>query len=46
MLRDLLAREGFDAVGMRTRVASLDPVLEWLSFREPYSGGARQTIGS
>ena len=23
---------------MRTRVASLDPVLEWLTFREPYGG--------
>lgn len=38
-LRDLLAREGFDVVAMRTRVASLDPVLEWLSFGEPYAGG-------
>lgn len=38
-LRELLAREGFDVVAMRTRVASLDPVLEWLSFREPYAGG-------
>jgi SAM-dependent methyltransferase len=37
-LRDVLAREGFEVVGMRTRVASLDPVLEWLSYREPYSG--------
>ena len=34
-LRDLLAREGFDVVAMRTRVASLDPVLEWLSFGSP-----------
>ena len=31
--------EGFDVVAMRTRVASLDPVLEWLSFGEPYAGG-------
>ena len=38
-LRDLLEREGFEVVAMRTRVASLDPVLEWLSFSEPYSGG-------
>jgi SAM-dependent methyltransferase len=38
-LRELLAREGFDVVAMRTRVASLDPVLEWLSFRELYAGG-------
>jgi SAM-dependent methyltransferase len=35
----LLAREGFDVVAMRTRVASLDPVLEWLTYREPYRGG-------
>jgi hypothetical protein len=38
-LRDLLAREGFEVVAMRTRVASLDPVLEWLTYREPYSAG-------
>jgi SAM-dependent methyltransferase len=37
-LRDLLAREGFEVVAMRTRVASLDPVLEWLTYREPYAG--------
>jgi SAM-dependent methyltransferase len=37
-LRDLLAREGFEVVAMRTRVASLDPVLEWLAYREPYTG--------
>jgi hypothetical protein len=24
---------------MRTRVASLDPVLEWLTYRKPYTGG-------
>jgi hypothetical protein len=24
-------------VNTRTRVASLDPVFEWLSYREPYS---------
>lgn len=40
-LRDVLAREGFEVVRMRTRVASLDPVLEWLSYREPYSGTPR-----
>jgi SAM-dependent methyltransferase len=39
-LRELLAREGFEVLAMRTRVASLDPVLEWLTYREPYSGGA------
>jgi 2-polyprenyl-3-methyl-5-hydroxy-6-metoxy-1,4-benzoquinol methylase len=38
-LRDLLGREGFEVVAMRTRVASLDPVLEWLTYREPYTGG-------
>ena len=38
-LRDLLAREGFEVVAMRTRVSSLDPVLEWLTYREPYTGG-------
>jgi 2-polyprenyl-3-methyl-5-hydroxy-6-metoxy-1,4-benzoquinol methylase len=38
-LRDLLARAGFEVVAMRTRVASLDPVLEWLTYREPYSAG-------
>ncbi len=38
-LRELLAREGFEVVAMRTRVASLDPVLEWLTYGEPYSGG-------
>ena len=37
-LRDLLEREGFDVVSTRTRVASLDPVLEWLSYEEPYAG--------
>lgn len=37
-LRELLAREGFDVVRTRTRVASVDPVLEWLTYREPYTG--------
>jgi 2-polyprenyl-3-methyl-5-hydroxy-6-metoxy-1,4-benzoquinol methylase len=36
-LADMLAREGFEVVRTRTRVASLDPVLEWLTYREPYS---------
>jgi SAM-dependent methyltransferase len=35
-LRDLLEREGFEVVSTRTRVASLDPVLEWLTYNEPY----------
>ena len=37
-LRELLAREGFEVVAMHTHVSSLDPVLEWLTYREPYSG--------
>jgi SAM-dependent methyltransferase len=36
-LRDALARSGFDVVETHTRVGSLDPVLEWLSYRQPYS---------
>jgi SAM-dependent methyltransferase len=36
-LSDVLAREGFEVVRTRTRVASLDPVLEWLTYGEPYS---------
>lgn len=38
-LRDLLEREGFEVVRTRTRVPSLEPVLEWLTYREPYSEG-------
>jgi len=37
-LRDVLEREGFEVVRTRTRIASLEPVLEWLTYREPYSG--------
>ena len=36
-LRDLMEREGYEVVTMRTRISSLDPVLEWLGYREPYS---------
>jgi SAM-dependent methyltransferase len=36
-LTDMLRREGFDVVRTRTRVASLEPVLEWLTYREPYA---------
>jgi SAM-dependent methyltransferase len=36
-LRDVLSREGFGVVLTRTRVSSLDPVLEWLAYSEPYS---------
>jgi 2-polyprenyl-3-methyl-5-hydroxy-6-metoxy-1,4-benzoquinol methylase len=32
-----LEREGFRAVSTTTRVSSLDPVLEWLCYEEPYS---------
>ncbi len=34
----MLEREGFDVVETHTRVASLDPVLEWLAYEQPYSG--------
>ena len=37
-LRDALAREGFEVATIRTRVDSLDPVLEWLTYNEPYGG--------
>jgi 2-polyprenyl-3-methyl-5-hydroxy-6-metoxy-1,4-benzoquinol methylase len=39
-LRDALRRSGFDVVETHTRVSSLDPVLEWLAYREPYSDAA------
>jgi 2-polyprenyl-3-methyl-5-hydroxy-6-metoxy-1,4-benzoquinol methylase len=42
-LRDTLAREGFEPVSTKTRVSSLDPVLEWLGYREPYSDADTQT---
>ncbi|MGH3104272.1 MAG: class I SAM-dependent methyltransferase [Gaiellaceae bacterium] len=35
-LRDALARTGFEAIETHTRVSSLDPVLEWLAYHEPY----------
>jgi SAM-dependent methyltransferase len=35
-LRDMLEREGFEVVDMHTRISALAPVLEWLSYREPY----------
>jgi SAM-dependent methyltransferase len=37
-LREALEREGFQVVDMHTRISSLAPVLEWLCYREPYSG--------
>jgi hypothetical protein len=36
-LGELLEREGFVVVSTRTRVASLDPVLERMTYNEPYS---------
>ena len=37
-LTAMLEAEGFDAVETHTRIASLDPVLEWLAYEDPYSG--------
>jgi 2-polyprenyl-3-methyl-5-hydroxy-6-metoxy-1,4-benzoquinol methylase len=37
-LEDALGREGFAARHVSTHVGSLDPVLQWLSYEEPYSG--------
>jgi SAM-dependent methyltransferase len=34
----MLDAEGYDVVELHTRVASLDPVLEWLAYDDPYSG--------
>jgi SAM-dependent methyltransferase len=42
-LRDVLSREGFDVVRHRTRIPSLEPVLERLAYREPYSGSEAET---
>lgn len=39
-LADALAREGYAVELTTTRVASLEPVLEWLSYEEAYSGEA------
>jgi 2-polyprenyl-3-methyl-5-hydroxy-6-metoxy-1,4-benzoquinol methylase len=36
-LREALRRSGFDVVETHTRISSLDPVLEWLAYVEPYS---------
>jgi 2-polyprenyl-3-methyl-5-hydroxy-6-metoxy-1,4-benzoquinol methylase len=43
-LSQMLAAEGFEVVEMHTRVASLDPVLEWLAYREPYSGASDDAL--
>jgi SAM-dependent methyltransferase len=45
-LTRMLAAEGFDVVETHTRVASLDPVLEWLAYREPYSGAADDALAA
>jgi 2-polyprenyl-3-methyl-5-hydroxy-6-metoxy-1,4-benzoquinol methylase len=37
-LSRMLGTEGLDVVEMHTRIASLDPVLEWLAYDQPYSG--------
>ena len=39
-LERMLDEEGFDVVEVHTRVASLEPVLEHLTYREPYGDGA------
>lgn len=36
-LSDLLEREGFEPRVSRTRVTSLEPILEWLAYHEPYT---------
>jgi SAM-dependent methyltransferase len=37
-LTALLDRAGFDVDHVSTRVASLQPILEWLAYRTPYEG--------
>jgi 2-polyprenyl-3-methyl-5-hydroxy-6-metoxy-1,4-benzoquinol methylase len=37
-LADALAREGYEVESSTSHVASLDPVLEWLAYEEPYAG--------
>jgi len=38
-LARMLDEEGYDVVDLHTRIASLDPVLEHLTFRAPYGDG-------
>jgi SAM-dependent methyltransferase len=38
-LTDLLRRSGFEPRRVATRISSLDPILEWLTYEEPYSDG-------
>ena len=37
-LTRLLGEQGFDVDHLTTRVASLQPILEWLAYRTPYEG--------
>ncbi|MDQ5821937.1 MAG: methyltransferase domain-containing protein [Actinomycetota bacterium] len=39
-LSDALGREGFEPVRVSTHVSSLDPVLAWLAYEEPYGASA------
>jgi 2-polyprenyl-3-methyl-5-hydroxy-6-metoxy-1,4-benzoquinol methylase len=39
-LTRMLEESGFDVVELHTRVASLEPILEHLTYREPYGDGA------
>jgi 2-polyprenyl-3-methyl-5-hydroxy-6-metoxy-1,4-benzoquinol methylase len=39
-LTAMLEAEGLDVVETHTRIASLEPVLEWLAYEQPYSGAA------
>lgn len=36
-LSDALRRSGFEPRRVRTKVSSLDPILEWLAYEQPYS---------
>jgi SAM-dependent methyltransferase len=45
-LEKMLEAERYDVVEMHTRVASLDPVLEWLSYNDPYSGAPEDELAT
>jgi 2-polyprenyl-3-methyl-5-hydroxy-6-metoxy-1,4-benzoquinol methylase len=45
-LSRMLSAVGFEVVETHTRVASLEPVLEWLAYREPYSGAADDVLAA
>jgi len=38
-LSDALRREGFEPLRVSTHVSSLDPVLAWLAYEDPYGAG-------